>query len=91
MPCNPDIPKEYIALLRTKVCQSNITKVMPNLVGVKFRNSLGNTNDSTSPRGEPNSVIYIEKVENLNLFQRGAILQTSFSPGNSPGWIQPGH
>ena len=45
------IPTKSIVPLGTKVYQSNITKLIPKLVGVKFRNSLENINNSTIPLG----------------------------------------
>ena len=65
----------------TKKFLTDITGVL--LIGVNFRKSPGNINNSTFPWGELNYAIHSAEIENLNLFHRGMALQTRFSPGNS--------
>ena len=60
----------------TKTFLFHITGVI--LIGVNLRNSLGNINNSTFPRGELNYAIHSAEMENLNLFHRRIALQTRF-------------
>ena len=67
----------------TKEFLIDITEVISKLIGVNFRNSPGNINNSTFPWGDLNYAIHSAEIENLNLFHRGMALQTRFSPGSS--------
>ena len=64
-----------------KDCLSDITGVIPKLIEVKFRKSPGNINHLT---------FSLESTKLCIMLRGRVVLQAKFSPGNSPGWIQPG-
>ena len=57
---------------------------------VKFKISLGTINDGVYFPGWNTLHNIVEEVKNPNVFLREVILRNRFSPGNFPGWIQPG-
>ena len=61
---------------------SNVTGVISKLIGEKFKNSLGTINDSVFSSG------WIKLCNIVGEVKSPVILQTRFSPGNSPEWIQ---
>ena len=84
--CDPDE-----TLADTKGCLSDTTSVIPKLIGVQFRKSLGNIKFSKFLPGWTNYKICIGEVENSNFSQQGVVSKARFSPGSFLGWIQLGH
>ena len=73
----------------TKYCLSNITRLISKLIGVKFRNSSGEINDSTFHPGWSKLYNIHRRGENTNSVLWVVVLQSTISSGNSLGRIQP--
>lgn len=56
---------------------------------MKCKNLLGAINDLIFSTGWTMLCNIVGKAKSPNDFHWGLILRTRFSPGNSPGWIQP--
>ena len=84
--CDPDE-----TLSSTKVCLSDITRVIVKFIEVKFRTSPGNISYSTFPSGLTELCNILPGVRKPKSFQPGNCFTGQIFTGNSPEWIRPGH